>query len=191
MPNHMNLIRPRLLTIATLLASSLWLAPARADDQSAKTADAAGSIVIGTGLVIGLPGTGDSAVDEGLVEKSIVGVLRHAGLDPWKGEIVSGRVAKVVVTAELPPDAPQGAPLTIKLTMVGDATSLAGGTLLAAPLRDPDGKLYAIGQGPVAVEHEVATAAGRSEQSQDAASEVAMVQGTVAVGGRVRDVAAE
>src|SRR5215470_3213179 len=123
MLNHMKVIRPGLLTIAMLLVSGLWLASARAEDTAA-AAEAGDSFVIGTGLVIGLTGTGDSAVDEGLVERSIVGVLKRAGVDAWKGRIEPGRVAKVIVMAELPPDGEPGTPLTITVTAVGDATSL-------------------------------------------------------------------
>jgi flagellar P-ring protein precursor FlgI len=187
MLTQMNLVRPRLLTVAMLLVSSLWLAPARGEDAPAEAAEAADSFVIGTGLVIGLPGTGDTEVDERLVEKSIVGVLKHAGLEPWRGEIVPGRVAKVIVTAERSPGAKHGAPLTITLTAVGDATSLAGGTLLATPLRDPNGTLHAIGQGPVVMESRVATAEGRQENSSTGERAVAMVQGSIVIGGHVQE----
>jgi flagellar P-ring protein precursor FlgI len=102
-------------------------------------------------LVIGLPGTGDSGIDEELVEKSIVGVLRSAGLDPWRDQITPGRVAKVVVTAEMPTSGNSAEGLAVTITAIGDATSLAGGTLLATPLRDAAGDLYALGQGEIGI----------------------------------------
>jgi flagellar P-ring protein precursor FlgI len=153
MPNHANLIRHRLLTVTTLLVSSLWLAPA----EAAETDD---SFVIGTGLVIGLAGTGDSVIDERLVERSIVGVLKRAGADAWEGQIEPGRIAKVIVTAEL---SPTGTALTITVTAVGDATSLAGGILLATPLRYTDGTVHSVGQGQVAMKDDVATVDGEQK----------------------------
>src|SRR6266850_3075485 len=157
MLNQVNLMRPRLLTLATLLVSSLWLAPARGEDAPAVTAEAGDSFVIGTGLVIGLSGTGDSEVDERLVERSIVGFLKQAGADAWEGQIEPGRIAKVIVTAELPPNAKPGTPLTITVTAVGDATSLAGGTLLPTPLRHTSGEIHSVAQGQIATKGNAAT----------------------------------
>lgn len=157
MPIPRTIIQPRLLTLAMLLVSSLWLAPARGEDAPADAAESADSFVIGTGLVVGLAGTGDSTVDGAAVERSIVGVLRRAGLEPWRGEIAPGRVAKVIVMAELPPNTEPGMPLIITVTAAGDATSLAGGTLLATPLRYSSGRVHSVGQGRIAMENQVAT----------------------------------
>jgi len=129
-----------LLGIA-MLAVALAMRPAAADETR--------TVVLGVGLVVGLPGTGDSTVDDALVESSLVGVLRRAGLDLWPGQIAPGRVAKVMVTAELPEHPRAGSALSVSVTPIGDAASLAGGTLLATPLRDQDGTLYGVGQGPV------------------------------------------
>lgn len=185
MLNYVNSsVRPRLLALVMLLVSSMWLAPAKA----AETAD---SFVIGTGFVIGLAGTGDSAVDETLVERSIVGVLRQAGMDPWRGEIVPGRIARVIVTAELPPNAAPGTPLTFTVTAVGDAASLAGGTLLPTPLRLTNGTVYRIGEGQVAVVDRVATVAKRQEGSPTGERTVAIVTGTITFGGHAQELAAD
>ena len=147
MLSDVNLIRPRLLTIAMLLVSCLWPAHSKAEEPEDR-------FVVGTGIVIGLAGTGDSKVDERLVAKSIIGVLKRAGLDLWEGQIEPGRIAKVIVTAEL---SPAGKALTITVTAVGDATSLAGGTLLATPLRYADGAVHSVGQGRVVMKDDVAT----------------------------------
>src|SRR5262249_52430280 len=55
------------------------------------------------------------------------------------------------VTAELPPFARPGARLDITASSIGDARSLQGGTLIATPLRGPDGTIYALGQGPLSI----------------------------------------
>ena len=189
MLNHVKVIRPGLLTVAMLLVSSLWLTSARAEDAAAEAAEAGDSFVIGTGLVIGLAGTGDSEVDERLVESSIVGVLKRAGVDAWKGRIEPGRVAKVLVMAELPPDGEPGTPLTITVTAVGDATSLAGGTLLATPLRRTNGKVHAVAQGQIAMEDRVATVDGRQENSPMGGREVGMAEGGMVIA-RAQEMAA-
>jgi flagellar P-ring protein precursor FlgI len=44
-----------------------------------------------------------------------------------------------------------GSRIDINVSSLGDATSLAGGTLVMTPLRAPDGEIYAVAQGPVFV----------------------------------------
>ena len=45
----------------------------------------------------------------------------------------------------------QGSTIDVSVSSLGDATSLAGGTLIATPLLGADGQIYAVAQGPVAV----------------------------------------
>jgi len=83
-----KLRRGRMAVAALVAALSLFaLAPsARADDGAVPNA-APGSeqeMLVGVGMVIGLPGTGDSAIDANAIEASIVGVLKRAGLEPWR-----------------------------------------------------------------------------------------------------------
>ncbi len=150
--------RPLLMAASTSVGLTLALAGAAADETAQSGAEPApeSSVVMGVGLVIDLPGTGDAAVDHTFVESSIVGVLKRAGLDLWPGQIKPGRIAKVMVTAELPADAADGKRVVVSVTAIGDATSLAGGMLLATPLRDEDGKIYTVGQGAVEVGNQVA-----------------------------------
>lgn len=184
-------VRTRALTLATLFVSSLGLAPTRGEDATTAAAESGDRFVIGTGLVIGLPGTGDSEVDERSVERSIVGVLRHAGIEPWRGEIVPGHIAKVIVTAELQDGGKNGESMTVRVTAVGDATSLAGGTLLPTPLRRTNGEVYVIGQGPVAGANCAATSTGTRDEPQAGRREVAAVEGTVTLEGQTRQLAAD
>jgi flagellar P-ring protein precursor FlgI len=55
------------------------------------------------------------------------------------------------VTANLPPFVQSGARIDVNVSSMGDATSLAGGTLVMTPLRAPDGEIYAVAQGSVIV----------------------------------------
>ncbi len=128
-------------------------ASAHADDGAVPNT-APGSeheMLVGVGVVIGLPGTGDSAIDANVIEASIVGVLKRAGLEPWRDQIKPGRVAVVMLSAELPDGAHDGTTIAVSVSAIGDARSIAGGTLLVAPLRGAAGTIHAVGQGLVAV----------------------------------------
>jgi flagellar P-ring protein FlgI len=59
-------------------------------------------------------------------------------------------VAAVIVTADLPPYAKSGSRISITISSINDATSLAGGVLVQTPLMAADGNIYAVGQGQIA-----------------------------------------
>ena len=46
----------------------------------------------------------------------------------------------------MPPYVQSGARIDIDVSSMGDATSLAGGTLIMTPLKAADGEIYAVGQ---------------------------------------------
>ena len=106
--------------------------------------------LVGYGLVVGLDGTGDRT---GSVQttSSVANMLKRLGilLDP--GKLRLKNTASVVVTAELPPFVSPGTRIDVLVSSVGDAKSLQGGTLVATPLKGPDGKVYAVAQGPVSI----------------------------------------
>jgi len=56
-----------------------------------------------------------------------------------------------MLSAELPNGAHDGTKIAVSVSAVGDARSIAGGTLLVAPLRDADGTVHVVGQGLIAV----------------------------------------
>ena len=60
-------------------------------------------------------------------------------------------MAAVTITASLPAFSRQGGKIDVKVSAMGDAKSLQGGTLLASPLMGADGEVYAVAQGPVAI----------------------------------------
>jgi flagellar P-ring protein precursor FlgI len=66
-------------------------------------------------------------------------------------EVASKNVAAVLITATLPPFARSGNRMDITVNSVGDASSLAGGTLVQSPLRAADQQVYAVGQGAILV----------------------------------------
>jgi flagellar P-ring protein precursor FlgI len=60
-------------------------------------------------------------------------------------------VAAVIVTAKLPPFAKPGSTVDVTVSSLGDSSTLQGGTLLLTPLQGPDGRVYAVAQGPLSV----------------------------------------
>ena len=104
----------------------------------------------GYGLVVGLNGTGDkSGADFTVV--AMANMLKNIGVQVNPASIKPKNVAAVMVTASLPPFARSGQKMDVTVSSVGDASSLAGGTLITAPLYGPDGKVYALAQGAVSV----------------------------------------
>ena len=104
--------------------------------------------LIGYGLVVGLNGTGDSDQTRFPVQ-SLVGALERLGVTVNRNEITVKNVAAGLVTAQLPPFAKQGNRLDVLVSSAGDSKSLAGGTLLMAPLKGADGQVYAVAQGAI------------------------------------------
>jgi flagellar P-ring protein FlgI len=106
--------------------------------------------ILGYGLVIGLPGTGDSQRNL-VTQQSIANLLQEFGLNVQSASLSSRNVAAVLVTASLPGVLRVGDKLDVNVSSIGDARSLAGGTLLHTPLLGADRHIYAVAQGPLAV----------------------------------------
>lgn len=104
--------------------------------------------LIGYGLVIGLNGTGDGGGE--ITNASLKKMFQTLGLDPVQ-EVSSANVAAVIVTAKLPAFGRIGQKLDVTISSIGDASSLAGGTLLVTPLKGGDGKVYAVASGALSI----------------------------------------
>ncbi len=106
--------------------------------------------LIGYSLVVGLAGTGDGQQIIFTLQ-SIANMLERFGVKVDTRQLRTRNVAAVMVTANVPPFAKVGSHIDVLVSSMGDAKSLEGGTLLMTPLRGPDGKVYAIAQGPISV----------------------------------------
>jgi flagellar basal body P-ring protein FlgI len=174
-----------LMTLPTVMLATPILASivpdAVADDatHSSVLLHASANVVMGIGLVVGLRGTGAGEVDDALVESSIVGVLRRAGLDLWHDQIKPGSVAVVVITAEVPASPAGGTRVAASVSAIGDAVSLVGGTLLPTPLHDSNGVFYAASQGQISVDSPI----GRSHRFE-ANDRFGRVDGGIVINGR-------
>ena len=116
--------------------------------------------LIGYGIVIGLNGTGDRGATSPFTPQAIASMLQRLGISVPAIQLQGRNVAAVIVTAKLPPFIKPGATLDVTVSSLGDAATLQGGTLLLTPLQGPDGKTYALAQGPVSVGGISASGAG-------------------------------
>jgi flagellar P-ring protein precursor FlgI len=104
--------------------------------------------LIGYGLVTGLAGSGDTRRNT-VTRQALRNVLSRLGTVITEDQISSRNVAVVIVTAKLPASANVGDRIDAVVSSIGDARSLAGGTLLMTPLMGPDQRPYALAQGSI------------------------------------------
>lgn len=108
------------------------------------------NVVIGYGLVVGLSGTGDSRRSLATAQ-SVSNMLEEFGLQVPSAAVNSRNVAAVLVTANVPGVLNVGDRFDVNVSSIGDASSLAGGTLLMTPLRGTDRNVYAVAQGALSI----------------------------------------
>jgi flagellar P-ring protein precursor FlgI len=105
--------------------------------------------LIGYGLVVGLPGTGEQSP---FTEQSFKTMLSNFGITmPENLKPKIKNVAAVAVHAELAAFAKPGQTIDITVSSMGSAKSLRGGTLLQTILMGIDGNAYAVAQGSLIV----------------------------------------
>lgn len=106
--------------------------------------------LVGYGIVAGLAGTGDSPGNK-TTRQAMANVYSQFDLTVAPEQVQSRNVAVVMVSASLPPFARSGDAIDVVVTSAGDARSLVGGNLLITALKAPNGKIYALAQGPLSV----------------------------------------
>ncbi len=104
--------------------------------------------LVGIGLVIGLASTGDSAKSLA-TNKAYTSMMQNLGIALPNDSASSQNVAAVVLTAELPPFSRIGDRINVRVSAVGDAKSLGGGTLVMSALKATDNQVYAMAQGSI------------------------------------------
>jgi flagellar P-ring protein precursor FlgI len=145
-------VRKVLFLLVLFLATGPWLlAPEVSAERIKDIASFEGmreNQLIGYGLVVGLDGSGDKGNQ---TIQTIANLLQRMGLTVKVADIKIKNAAAVMVTASLPPFPKPGMKIDALVSTIGDAKSLQGGTLLLAPLKGPDGKVYALAQGALSV----------------------------------------
>lgn len=140
----------------TLLALLLLLAPSAAFANEVRVGDLGRFIgqrdnaLVGYGIVTGLAGSGDSPRSE-VTRQALRNALSRLGANVVPEQLQSRNVAAVIVTARLTSTANIGDRIDVTVSSIGDARSLAGGTLLMTPLVGPNQRTYALAQGSLVV----------------------------------------
>jgi len=120
--------------------------------------------ITGFGIVIGLDGTGDDA-RSAVVREALAKMLKKLGMTIDPNQMKAKNVAAVMITTELPAFAKPGMTIDVTVSSMGNAKSLVGGTLLAAPLKGPDQRTWAIAQGALSIGgHSAEGSSGSSEK---------------------------
>lgn len=105
--------------------------------------------LVGYGIVVGLPGTGDNSRSTQITNKMM---LRNLGtVIEQENYIQKGAAAAVIVTANVPPFAKNGDKIDVTVSAMADCKSLEGGVLVQTILKAPNGEAVAVAQGPVSV----------------------------------------
>jgi flagellar P-ring protein precursor FlgI len=163
--------RFRLLALLALLSTQSAWADRIKDLTSVATVRA--NQLLGYGLVIGLPGTGDGA-DVPFAGQSLRSMLNQLGVSidgtlsdfdagvSTKATLEVKNVAAVMITAELPAFAKPGQTIDVNVSAIGKATNLRGGQLIMTRLRGVDGTVYALAQGALTLAAVDVGAAGSS-----------------------------
>lgn len=110
------------------------------------------NFLVGCGLVAGLQGTGDNLRNSAFTKDELSNLLEKLGISTRGANLKTKNIACVVVTASLPPFAKPGSKIDVKVSALGDCSSLASGTLLPTPLFGPNGVAYAVAQGLISVQ---------------------------------------
>lgn len=106
--------------------------------------------LVGTGIVTGLAGTGDSPTNRA-TRQALSNAMAQFNLSVAPEQIQSRNVAVVIVNSALPTFAREGDTLDVTVASAGDARSLVGGSLLLTPLKAANGRIYALASGPLSV----------------------------------------
>ena len=137
-------------TVITILVMCLaFSAQAQRIKDLADVAGVRNNQLIGYGLVVGLPGTGEQSP---FTEQSFKTMLSNFGITmPQNLKPKIKNVAAVAVHAELPAFAKPGQTIDVTVSSMGSAKNLRGGTLVQTILMGLDGNAYAVAQGSLIV----------------------------------------
>lgn len=148
------------ILLAIAFSSGIWhdarCADTRPDNSAIRVKDLGkiqgwrDNALVGYGIVTGLAGSGDSPNNR-TTRQAMSNLLSQFSQSMPADQIQSRNVAIAIVTAALPTTARAGDTLDVTVTSAGDARSLVGGSLLLTALKAPNGRIYALAQGPLSV----------------------------------------
>ncbi len=147
------------MTLAILLALLATAPAARAAGTRIKDITefegARSNQLTGIGLVVGLENTGGRSLFTQQVAVDLLSRFRINTLINSNSNLApvyrAFSVSVVAVTAEIGPFARRGSKMDVLVSVMDDALSLQGGTLIFTPLRGADDVVYAVAQGPLSI----------------------------------------
>lgn len=151
--NKMNKIKLLTITlIATLLTTMI---PAQAINSSVRILDITHvkgvreNQIVGYGIVVGLPKTGDNSRSTQITNKMLL--MNLGTVIEQENYIQKGSTAAVIITATVPPFAKNGDKIDVTVSTMADCKSLEGGVLVQTILKAANGEAIAVAQGPISV----------------------------------------
>lgn len=142
--------RGLILSLMVAALACQLLAEKRQLRNFAKPAGERDNQLTGVGLVVGLNGTGDTR-SSSFTQQAMLNLMANFGIANPEGELRTKNVATVMVQAKLGPYLKEGQAIDVLVSSMGDATSLAGGTLIQTPLKAANGIVYAVSQGSISI----------------------------------------
>ena len=140
----------RFIVVISLIAVNL---PASAITTTVRLKDIAhvkgvrDNQIVGYGVVVGLPKTGDNSRSTQITNKMLL--MNLGTIIDQENYIQKGSTAAVIVTATVPPFAKNGDKIDVTVSTIADCKSLEGGVLVQTILKAPNGEAVAVAQGPV------------------------------------------
>lgn len=119
--------------------------------------------IVGYGVVVGLPKTGDNSRSTQITNKMLL--MNLGTIIDQENYIQKGSTAAVIVTATVPPFAKNGDRIDVTVSTMADCKSLEGGVLVQTILKAPNGEAIAVAQGPLSVGGINAGAGGSSTRT--------------------------
>ncbi len=119
--------------------------------------------IVGYGVVVGLPKTGDNSRSTQITSKMLL--MNLGTIIDQENYIQKGSTAAVIVTATVPPFAKNGDKIDVTVSTLADCKSLEGGVLVQTILKAPNGEAVAVAQGPLSVGGINASADGSSTRT--------------------------
>lgn len=134
----------RVFALFFLITSFLYAGRVRIKDI-ARIEGVRNNQVTGYGIVVGLPGSGDS--QSPVTAESMKNYLKNMGIATNDKKMATRNIASVLVTAIIPSYLNRGDSVDITVSSIGDAKSLEGGVLLQTPLKSADAKTRVVASG--------------------------------------------
>lgn len=145
----------KLIPIILIISLITTIMPVQAINSTVRIKDIAhvkgvrDNQIVGYGVVVGLPKTGDNSRSTQITSKMLL--MNLGTVIDQENYIQKGSTAAVIVTATVPPFAKNGDKIDVTVSTLADCKSLEGGVLVQTILKAPNGEAVAVAQGPVSV----------------------------------------